>query len=438
MRNRREYAKKLRVLIVWVVLTVMLFSNITTALAVESKNLLLSKNSNLQTKETSDKFINILLLGVDVGGSGGKKKLEECHTDSVLVVSLNLAKKTVDLVSIPRDTLTYVPNVKGIYKLNAAFNCATSVEEGIQNSIHAVSWLLGGIKIDYYCLVDMKAMTALGHAIGGVDFDMDMAYKGSSGRKYRKGMQHLDGVGIMDYVRARKNATINANDLGRTGRNRRMIAAILKKLYGDMTLVSKALAVVDAGEHNIYTNIRREDVPSLSDTALTMDIQNIGSYVLTGNYRRALQGWNFTFTDQQHRIKVLKEVYGIDAEPIPYVSKKYTEWLDDAGFTYARYIFVAEKLLNHANSVSSATDEQKKLLGEFTLAYEETIRAFEDAADSMGGKNGRVMQEKGKKLRTLGDQLAKAFQYPDQYSWKGNKYWYRDSMINEYPDIKWY
>jgi hypothetical protein len=33
------------------------------------------------------------------------------------------------------------------------------------------SWVLGGIKIGYSCAVDMKAMAAIGDAIGGVDFD---------------------------------------------------------------------------------------------------------------------------------------------------------------------------------------------------------------------------------------------------------------------------
>ena len=70
--------------------------------------------------QTEDEFVNILLLGIDYGGkawhtSGGKEKLEECHTDGVIVVSLNLTKDTISLISIPRDSLTYVPGGKGIY-----------------------------------------------------------------------------------------------------------------------------------------------------------------------------------------------------------------------------------------------------------------------------------------------------------------------------------
>ena len=47
----------------------------------------------------------------------------------------------------------------------------------------------------------------IGDLIGGIDYDLDMAYTGSSGRTYQKGYQHLDGTGIYDYMRARRNAT---------------------------------------------------------------------------------------------------------------------------------------------------------------------------------------------------------------------------------------
>ena len=349
---------------------------------------------------------------------------------------MNVDKKLINLVSIPRDTVTYVPNVRGIYKLNAAINCAETTEEGIQNTVNAASWLLGGVHLDRYVLVDMNAFIALGDAIGGVDFEMDMAYM-SGDRKYRKGMQHLDGQGIMDYVRARKNAPIDTHDIGRTNRGRRMIAAILEKLRSDLTLIPKVLAVLNTEKH-IYTNLNQEDIPQLIQMAMTMDIRNIGSHVLTGKYLTAMK-WNFTFTDQQHRLDVLKEVYGIDAEPIPYVSKKYTQWLEKDGFTYARYIFMAEELLNHAHSVNNITIGQQTLLTQFTSAYEEMIKAYEQAADSMNNADGEMMRKKGHQLRTLGDRVAESFHYTEKYWWQGNNnYWYRDPLINEYSKINWH
>ncbi len=55
-------------------------------------------------------------------------------------------------------------------------------EDGFQKACEAASWLLGGIKINYYCAVDMRAMIAIGDTIGGVDFKLEMSYKGQFGK----------------------------------------------------------------------------------------------------------------------------------------------------------------------------------------------------------------------------------------------------------------
>ena len=91
----------------------------TASAEIESINPLLTPMVIDEYTQTEDEFVNILLLGIDYGGkawhtSGGKVALEECHTDGVVVVSLNLTKDTISLISIPRDSLTYVPGVKGI------------------------------------------------------------------------------------------------------------------------------------------------------------------------------------------------------------------------------------------------------------------------------------------------------------------------------------
>lgn len=214
-----------------------------------SNNPLVDPKGPVPFVETEDEFFNILIMGVDHGfkgywGSGGKRKFENCHSDQNIVVSINLTKKQLNLISVPRDFITYIPGKQGIYKLNATFSCADTVEEGIQNVSNAVSWYLGGIQIDCYCVVNMETMVALGDAMGGIDFNVDMNYTGCSGTKYKNGMQHLDGLGIMEYVRARKNATVDGTDIGRTRRGRSMMIAIFKNCISSpnwFTIFSKSL-----------------------------------------------------------------------------------------------------------------------------------------------------------------------------------------------------
>lgn len=393
--------------------------------------------------ETEDEFIHVLILGVDLGfngywGSGGKKKLMDCHTDGFMVISFNLTQNRVDFVSVPRDTLTYVPGVQGIYKLNAAFNCAETPEEGIQHCLDAASRMLGGIEINHYMLVDMSAMIELGKALGGVEFNMDMTYKGMNGVTYRKGQQQLDGNGIMEYVRARRNASIDANDLGRTRRQRDMMIAIFKKLQKNTDLIPGLFDVVHNEELNIFTNITEEDVNSLLPFVTSVEEDKIGSHVMTGKYRLALVDWNFTITDQEHRLGVLKEVYKMDAEEIPYVSLAYTEWLVDTGFNTVRQIKRARILMDYAKEMESLTEKQQKILDELIALHDETVAAFDKAAGTLETKDTSAMEKIRRKLRTTGEEAQQILEYPHRLSWVSNPLWYTDAMINEYPDVNWH
>lgn len=391
--------------------------------------------------DTPERLRNILLLGIDLGedgywGSYRKKRLSDCHTDAVMVLSVNMTTGHVNLVSLPRDTLCYVPRVRGVYKLNAAINCADNVEDGIRNTVNTARWLLGGVEIDDYVALDMPAMIALGDAVGGVDMELEMAYTGSSGRYYRKGFQHLDGTGIMDYSRARVNATVNYNDLGRTNRQRKTVKALTEKLKGQPNLIKQAWDLIDDGKHNILTSLKLGDVLNLAAIA-DKSQDEIGVYVLEGSYRSALRGWNFTFTDQQHRLEVLREAFGIEAEEIPYVSQSYCDWLTEQGFRMAHALNMAQPVLEYAAGLSGLTEEQLAARDRLDEAYGAAAAAFDRAADAQSAEADREMNQCRTALTKACDAAASALGYPGRIGWNGWYYWFTDSFVNEYPDITW-
>jgi len=414
------------------------FGQMTSAVSeTVSRNPLIDPHDTPVAK-TPQRYTNILLLGVDFGfqgylGSGSyfKKTLEDCHTDAVMVVSINMTTSEVNLISLPRDTVTYVPGVRGIYKLNAAFNCADTVGEGFERICNAASWLLGGIPIDHYCAVDMAAMIALGDFIGGVDIEVDMNYTGHSDRNYYKGMQHLDGVGITDYLRARKNATVEGNDIGRTGRQRRMMTAIFEKVKSNSGLIKSGWDYATSGEINFFTDMSLAKVLNLLNKVKNAD--SIGSHVITGEYRTALQGWNFTFTDQANRIEVIREVYGIEVEEIPYVSYQYTDWLMEEGMRSAQYIAVAREVLDYAATLPQLTQEQQDAVTQLTNDRNQAILAFETAADSMTKEDQNVMVSSRRTLLESANRAADLLAYPEAGKLlHGIDYWYKDPSINEY------
>ncbi len=375
---------------------------------------------------------NILLLGIDKSDASAARG-SDYHTDAIMVLAVNFDKKRVDMISLPRDSLTYVPGIKGIYKLNAAINCGGGkTEEGFQKVCEAASWLLGGIKIDSYCAVDMLAMKAIGDAIGGVDFYVGMSYNGGGG-KYNKGYQHLNGTGIMDYLRARRNATVNSNDLGRTGRQRDLMQVIFERVMSDSKYFTSILAAVEKLDHALFTNMSLVDMADYFRFAANLDTRNIGSYVLKGKYRTALNGWNFTFTDQANRREVINKVFDIEVPELKYVSYPYTKWLVDNGFVIVRYLSIARQLRKEIGGMdaSSMNAEQAEALGTFDSAYVKAQDTFDAAADSMSDIDTQAMTAAGKELRKCGDALYSLFSGVDKPVWANGQNWYADRMINE-------
>lgn len=417
-----------------------LFQFQLTAFAVESDNPLIEPLEITEYAEASDPMINILLLGIDFGidgywGSGPKKDIEICHTDADMVVAINLDQKRIDLISLPRDTVTYVPGVRGIYKLNAAIHCAQTMQEGLQKTKHAAEWLLGNIKIDYFFAVDMGTMIAIGNAIGGVDMELEMSYRGSSSKWYKKGTQHLDGIGITDYLRARTNATVNYTDIGRTNRQRQTMLAIFKKLRNDEDAIWNLFDMAATRYDGFLTDITAADTEQLTQMMsmiLSVDPETIGTHVLTGTYLSALD-WNFTYTDQNNRLSVLEEVYGITAKPIPYISSQYAKWLYDTGFSTVHYISVSQQFMNYIDGVGVLAEEQKEAVSVFEAAYQEAVSTFDIAANSLSDSDTRAMTSAGRVLRDAADACAAALNYPEDLPWSHYRgLWWEDTYINEY------
>ena len=411
-----------------------------------SKNPLISPLPITSYTETQDEFLNIMLIGIDLSykeknvlTSAYKSDLMASHADALVLASINLTKNTVSLISIPRDTLVYVPGVRGVYKINNAFNCATEVNEGLMHTCDAVSRLMGGIRVDKYCAVDVEAMIALCDAIGGVDFDMEMTYKGDSSRSYKAGFQHMDGIAIFDYVRARSNSSGgNYTDIARTRRQRKMMEAIYAKLKSDPSVLSNLWAVASSGQLNFFTNLDINDVVYLVQTFAQLESTNSGSYGLEGEIKLAFgdHGWNFCFTDPENRREIIRSVYGLEVEDIPYTSFKYTEWLQKRGFAVGRYLVIGQKLLAYGRAQENATENQKLLLDQLEDAYNATVAAYDASADALD-LNARDLNNAYPALRSAGEKVANSFKYMRDVKWNSSMYFFRDPLLCDYTEIDW-
>lgn len=440
--------KKICTILVFVITAMIALS---CSAEIKSKNPILNPQK-LEYVETDHDLYNILILGIDYTDptlpfatsgrrSEEKKVLTGCHTDAVLVVSVDQTDNVIRLLSLPRDTLTYVPGINGIYKLNAAFNCADDIDEGFERACEAVSWLCGGIRIDAYAAVDVEAMITLCDVMGGVDFDLEMTYnataKKGGTKRYYAGQQHMDGWDIFNYVRARRNATVEGTDMGRTGRQRRMMIAIFKKLRDHPNLIAKVWNKAMSGDINFYTNIKNATYARLSKTLEKMNGNSIESYVFDSVYMLGLGEWNFNFTKQDKRQEVLNKVFGINADELPYISYRYTEWLKIKGFSTVRTVKISRNVLQYSRKLDNLTPEQQAACEKLEAAHDDAVLAFDQASDTMQSSDYSIMIEKRDLLRTATEEAAAVLGYPEEIVWNSGLQWYRDPLINECNQINW-
>ena len=345
---------------------------------------------------TAANRLNVMLLGIDAQENGTTTSGSMAHTDVMMVIAINFDANTVDLITLPRDTLTTAPGHYGYYKLNGVFNVglggwikptgkADELADGFLLTCRAAEEWLGGISIPYYYGVDFQAVIDIVDAIGGVDYDVDQAFQAMSGsRSYGTGMQHLDGDAVMGYLRIRQSA--DGLDSSRTARQRRMLVAIFNKLKTEGKL-SQIPALIAAANSGIYTNTTLSQTTALATYATKLDADNIRTWSMSGEIGQIEYKWRFAYVDQQHRLDLIREVFGIEAEPVGICTRQYERWLHTVGFSALKYIRQAERVLNDVQAKKDAgttfTEAQIALYSDCYWAYTALREAFDQATDTL-------------------------------------------------------
>lgn len=174
-----------------------------------------------------------LIVGKDTGGGG--------NTDTMILATYDTKGKTLDALSLPRDTMTNVSwsnkKLNTVYNYYKGKDKATQVEKGMAAlKVHVGK--LTGIVPDFYVMVAWDAVGELVDAIGGVTFDVpyDMHYDDPYQDLHihqDKGERKLTGEDAMQVIRWRKNngkyGNFQIGDSGRMKIQQDFLVAVAKE-----------------------------------------------------------------------------------------------------------------------------------------------------------------------------------------------------------------
>jgi len=267
------------------------------------------------TAVPTDPRYAFLLLGYGGAGHDGAYL-----TDSMMLVVVDPAQKTLSLLSFPRDS--WVPmsfnGTTSIYsKINTAYAFAedpslysdrlskyTGSRGAGTFAADTVSNLLG-VPIRYYLALDFTGFRQMIDAVGGVDVDVPDSFAARYPAnddpsinaswitvRFVKGMQHMNGARAIEYARAREVLDNNSegSDFARARRQRLIMESFKTRLFEPGGLVHLPQLLAIATTH-VDTNYSVPGVAQLGQLALSwQDLKIYQSALTTDNYLEEATG----------------------------------------------------------------------------------------------------------------------------------------------------
>src|SRR5699024_541204 len=216
--------------------------------------------------------------GID--GSSGREKngqtTEQSRTDAMILSTFNSDKERIRMLSIPRDTISYIPKVGYYDKITHAhaYGGPTAAMDSVEATLN--------VPVDYYVRINMDAFVDAVDELGGIEYDVpyDISEPNTddSGKiKVEKGYQKLNGDEALAVARTRHHDS----DLKRGQRQMELIKKLFAKAQKANSF-SKLDDVIEIVGDNSKHNLSYDEVKALATSYLKDDIE-IKSKQLKGN-----------------------------------------------------------------------------------------------------------------------------------------------------------
>ena len=288
----------------------------------------ISTGKNLRLPQLT-RPVNILLLGTKVLTSDLNELPEHVEdlgyhalvdsfeglSDTILLVRFDPKTKKLAVLSIPRDTRTWVEG-QGRIKINEA-----NYYGGPALAATSVSELLGGVPIDRFVRLNVQAIEKLVDALGGVKVYVpyDMKYQDDSQHLYinlKAGEQHLNGEQALQFLRYRNN---QLGDIGRIQRQQLLMRSLMEQTLNPSTL-AKLPQLLSIVQSHLDTNLSVEELFALVGFASQTDRANVEMLLTPGQFSDPEEfKASYWLPDYRHIDEMMAQNFGMgDRDTIVY------------------------------------------------------------------------------------------------------------------------
>lgn len=246
---------------------------------------LISFLASRPTPQPAPRHINILVLGIDQRrGEQGPYR-----TDTMILVSVDPARKRVGMLSIPRDLYVTIPGY-GENRINMA-NFIGDRDKypggGPALAKRTIEYNYG-VRVDYYIRVNFDGFERIIDTIGGVDILVEKEVRddtfpddhyGYDPLYIPAGLIHMDGKLALKYARTRHGDS----DIHRARRQQQVILAVKDKITQmnlAPSLLLKLPELMRTFSDSVETDIPVDQAIQLAQMAMEWDLSTVETAVI--------------------------------------------------------------------------------------------------------------------------------------------------------------
>lgn len=300
------------------------------------------RQSNLREGKVdpSKDAVSILFLGIDDNDSRRKngQSTEHSRTDAMILSTFSPKKEQIRLLSIPRDTISYIPKVGYYDKITHAHAYGGPI--AAMDSVEATL----NVPVDFYVRINMEAFVQAVDELGGIYYDvpynLSEPNKEDSGKiKIKKGYQKLNGDQALAVARTRHHDS----DLKRGERQMELIKLLFKKAK-EMDSYDKLDNLIEIAGKNAKHNLTTKQIEALASRYLSDDVDFKTSQLKgSDDYLNGIYYYNPSVKSIQKYSNILRSDLGLS---------KITD-KDD---------FLDERVIKHYGSLVPLTELEESLL----------------------------------------------------------------------------
>lgn len=274
---------------------------------------------NLDLGDHADKRYTFLVCATDQ---------DDLHTDNIMLVSFDTSTHEVNVLNIPRDTMSSCSRTGASKKINAAYMIG-----GIEATMKDVTKVIG-FEPDFYIVMSFQGIADMVNAIGGVTYDVPfrMYYTDPVQNlkiDFQPGEQKMNGDQVVEFLRWRKNnsgyrkyqpAEYDGSDESRIKKQQEFLTFVGKEVLNSAN-IGNAMSLAQAVFNNIKTDLSWGEMLWLVKEAYSVNFSSdLHMMTLPGyaDYSYAGTGtpYSFYFPNESETIEIINTYFNPYANPI--------------------------------------------------------------------------------------------------------------------------